>query len=630
MNTRVTNIAALLGLGSPGAAAPPTGEAAGAQDVFDALLARVLGAHVQSDAGSGGAAKSLRAAGHDQRRANGDGGAWPGSGAAAAPVATAVAAGIPAAGGPAAALALPDGAPAVPGEELPGSIDGSATPEGPALPDTRAALNPVHTNHSTTARTRRGISDVRAVPARGGKAARAATHGRGAPPAPGTEVPPAPDRPDTPPRVARGGDNPRAGRDTRTGSARTLDVPAPGRPAVLPAAADDAVAAPLPGVSRDRGTEDARVARVPARGEGRPVEPVRAAESPLPRHSAGRVDTRGAAAARGHQAPDALRPAETPAARPETIPAGAGRPAPVQPEIPTAAAGALPGAKAPGATQPAAESIIRSRRFAAPTSGVENVTALEEDDTIRSGADASRKPARSGRTRARGRRHALRRAAAPEKPGVRDPQAAAMRATAAPAPDEAPAGVLGNRTPTGAVDSSTLFPGTPEAGATVFPGTTPAGMRPDASAPRVAHGRADVAPAVHREVLDFVSLRGGGDGQHNATIRIHPPELGSVAMHLKIRDRRVHMELVVDNRDVKSILDAHQSGIRAALAEHGLALDSFNIGMSHQSQAGFDGGGHNGGPTGESPAAAVGDDGAVAAWKRTPQHLTATSVNLLA
>jgi|GEM_PF-5666212 len=151
------------------------------------------------------------------------------------------------------------------------------------------------------------------------------------------------------------------------------------------------------------------------------------------------------------------------------------------------------------------------------------------------------------------------------------------------------------------------------------------------NSPHVAHGLSAVAPAVGREVMDFVKLRGGGNGLHRARIRIHPPELGSVSIHMDIHNRRVSMELVVDSRDVKAILDAHHAGIRAALGEHGLSLDSFQVGMSYQSHANPGGAQGHGtdSPTNWSTAR-VADDGPGPVRSGAALGVSDTRVNVLA
>ncbi len=150
-----------------------------------------------------------------------------------------------------------------------------------------------------------------------------------------------------------------------------------------------------------------------------------------------------------------------------------------------------------------------------------------------------------------------------------------------------------------------------------------------------AHGRADVASAMARVLRRWARGAEARDGVHRAHIRIHPPELGSVALRLHVRDRRVTLDALVEHPDVKAILDAHQAGVRAALGEHGFNLDGFQVGVSHGGASGFggrfgEGGFGDGGHGAAGAAAGAGDEvGSPSPW-RQPAVISDTRVNVFA
>ncbi len=145
----------------------------------------------------------------------------------------------------------------------------------------------------------------------------------------------------------------------------------------------------------------------------------------------------------------------------------------------------------------------------------------------------------------------------------------------------------------------------------------------------VASGKDDVGPAVGREVTRFVDTLEGRDGAHRARVRIHPPELGSVSINIIVRDKAIELEMMVENRDVKVLLDTHADGLRAELSEKGFTLENFNVSTSdgertHQDP---DGVGHQDRSRSFSEENQGGD---FADGRFTNQILTETRVNMLA
>ncbi len=89
-----------------------------------------------------------------------------------------------------------------------------------------------------------------------------------------------------------------------------------------------------------------------------------------------------------------------------------------------------------------------------------------------------------------------------------------------------------------------------------------------------------VAPAVEHEVVSFVSRLQAKSGEQVARIEIHPPELGSVTIDVKVDHGAVRVELRVDNHDVKMLLDDHLGQLRTELSDRGLQLESFDVDIS--------------------------------------------------
>jgi hypothetical protein len=167
-------------------------------------------------------------------------------------------------------------------------------------------------------------------------------------------------------------------------------------------------------------------------------------------------------------------------------------------------------------------------------------------------------------------------------------------------------------------------PATPEGLLVV--NTVPGNERPRAEIITVASGKSDVGPAVDREVHRFVDGLDGRDGAHRARVRINPPELGKVSIHVVVRDKAVELDLTVENRDVKALLETHAEGLRAELSEKGFTLENFNVSTSdaHQDPDQTGRQGRYRSVSGDDPDAAYTDG------RFTNQILTETTVNMLA
>lgn len=52
-------------------------------------------------------------------------------------------------------------------------------------------------------------------------------------------------------------------------------------------------------------------------------------------------------------------------------------------------------------------------------------------------------------------------------------------------------------------------------------------------------------------------------------------------MNVRVKERAVSIELTVENRDVKLLLEARVEGLRAELSEKGFSLEHFDVGTQN-------------------------------------------------
>lgn len=70
-------------------------------------------------------------------------------------------------------------------------------------------------------------------------------------------------------------------------------------------------------------------------------------------------------------------------------------------------------------------------------------------------------------------------------------------------------------------------------------------------------------------------------GQHSAELRLHPAELGSVKISLKLEDGLAQLSMISAHSHVRAALEAALPVLRAQLAENGIQLGQSNISNDH-------------------------------------------------
>lgn len=94
-------------------------------------------------------------------------------------------------------------------------------------------------------------------------------------------------------------------------------------------------------------------------------------------------------------------------------------------------------------------------------------------------------------------------------------------------------------------------------------------IAPKADAPAQ---RPAVAAEVHEKVQAGVRISVESNGGE-VKMKLHPESLGEVRIKLNVESGLVRAEIVVDNPEVKSIIEADSSFLRDSLGQHGLTLD---------------------------------------------------------
>ena len=84
------------------------------------------------------------------------------------------------------------------------------------------------------------------------------------------------------------------------------------------------------------------------------------------------------------------------------------------------------------------------------------------------------------------------------------------------------------------------------------------------------------------------------NGVSEMRVRLQPGDLGEIELRVRAMEGIVRGELIVQHPEVKQLLDSQMERLRTALAQHGLQLEGFDVGVSdHRSEAGGDGDGES-------------------------------------
>jgi flagellar hook-length control protein FliK len=113
----------------------------------------------------------------------------------------------------------------------------------------------------------------------------------------------------------------------------------------------------------------------------------------------------------------------------------------------------------------------------------------------------------------------------------------------------------------------------------------PAGGKNDLNA---ASGRAAISDQVREAILGRVD-EVNRTGRAEIRLRLEPPELGTVRVHLSQCEEGVHGRVVVQEETTRQLLEAQLPALRHRLAEAGISLGRFEVarqgtGGHHQGQ----------------------------------------------
>ncbi|MFJ3457647.1 flagellar hook-length control protein FliK [Scandinavium goeteborgense] len=113
----------------------------------------------------------------------------------------------------------------------------------------------------------------------------------------------------------------------------------------------------------------------------------------------------------------------------------------------------------------------------------------------------------------------------------------------------------------------------------VNPVTLPAGARPVTSAAPVPVATVSTPPespewkhSISQQIVMF-----SRNGIHNAEIRLHPEELGSLHITLRLHQEQAQVHIVSEHAQVRQAMEQAMPQLRAAMAESGIQLGQANV-----------------------------------------------------
>lgn len=77
------------------------------------------------------------------------------------------------------------------------------------------------------------------------------------------------------------------------------------------------------------------------------------------------------------------------------------------------------------------------------------------------------------------------------------------------------------------------------------------------------------------------------NGIHNAELRLHPQELGSLQINLRLNNDQVQLHFVTENHQVRAAIEAAIPHLRTTLAESGLTLGQSSVGADASSSGSY-------------------------------------------
>jgi flagellar hook-length control protein FliK len=77
-------------------------------------------------------------------------------------------------------------------------------------------------------------------------------------------------------------------------------------------------------------------------------------------------------------------------------------------------------------------------------------------------------------------------------------------------------------------------------------------------------------------LVNRIQMMAAGEIKH-ATIRLDPPELGSLEVKVKVQNEQTHIQIVTQSAQVRDALESQSVRLREALAEQGLNLSNLDV-----------------------------------------------------
>ncbi len=102
-----------------------------------------------------------------------------------------------------------------------------------------------------------------------------------------------------------------------------------------------------------------------------------------------------------------------------------------------------------------------------------------------------------------------------------------------------------------------------------------------ASAPVIEEAAEVVLPQVIRGLATLVR-----NGAAEMRLQLQPADLGEIELRVRTSEGVVSGQMMVQHPEIKQLLESHMDRLRAALAEQGLELEGFDVGVERDAQFG--------------------------------------------
>jgi flagellar hook-length control protein FliK len=93
---------------------------------------------------------------------------------------------------------------------------------------------------------------------------------------------------------------------------------------------------------------------------------------------------------------------------------------------------------------------------------------------------------------------------------------------------------------------------------------------------RVSGAQGSLGDQIGREIVTRADLL-NREGRTEFSMRLEPPELGTVRIHLTATDNTLAARFVVDNEAVRQVVANQMDSLRQSLADAGMSLQRFDV-----------------------------------------------------